>query len=68
MMEFMSQLALEVGAERRREVALDTMRQPKTSNPRLRRAAGAAVIAVGRRISGEFPATSPKLQASGDCL
>lgn len=68
MIEFMSQLALDVGADRRREGALDTMRQAKTSNGGLRKAAGAAVIAVGRRISGEIPAPSPKLQTSGDCL
>ena len=68
MMELMSMQGLEIGAERRRELALETMRQARARRPHLRQAAGFAVIALGRRISGEIPAPSPKLQTSSDCL
>jgi hypothetical protein len=68
MMELMSQVALEAGAERRREVAQETMRAARAADGGFRHVAGVAVIGIGRRIAGEMPATSRRMQASGDCL
>ena len=75
MLELMSQEALRVGAERRREVALDTMRASRQSDG-LRRAAGVAIVALGERLASAGEArpqlavvagTTATATATGDC-
>ena len=56
MMELMSQVALETGAARRREVALAAM-QAGNAETGIRHALGVALIAVGQRIAGGVPVT-----------
>jgi hypothetical protein len=58
MFELMNQRALEIGEERRREVALETMRASQRPGGQLRHATGTAVMAVGRRIYGDGPTSS----------
>ena len=67
MFELMNQRALEVGAARRREVALETMRRAPVADG-LRHAAGVAMITVGRRIAGEMPATSRQMLSTSERL
>ena len=71
MMELMSTEALRVGADRRREVLEQTMREAKASDG-VRHTAGVALVAVGRRISGEVPEPqpqwSPAMKPVGDCI
>jgi hypothetical protein len=61
MMELMSQQALEIGAQRRRELVIEQMRAAKRSDG-VRHAAGIALIAVGRLIAGEMPASGRQMQ------
>jgi len=56
MMELMNDEAISVGAERRREVLANTMKSARGSS--VRRAAGAALMAIGRRVAGDVPAAS----------
>jgi hypothetical protein len=58
MFELMNQRALEIGEERRREVALETMRAAQRPGGQLRHATGTAVMAVGRRIYGDGPTST----------
>ena len=73
MMELMNMEALRVGAERRREVLEQTMRDAKASEG-LRHAAGLALVAFGQRISGDEPEPQPQSQwtpamkPAGDCI
>lgn len=67
MFELMNQQALLVGAGRRREVALDTMREARISNGTARHAVGIALVSVGRRLEGEMPAPRGAAQPEGDC-
>ena len=66
MMELMSQEALRLGAERRREVALATMRDVRASEG-VRRATGAAIVAVGQRVAGELSTSNGALRPTSDC-
>jgi hypothetical protein len=76
MME-LNQPALALNEERMRETAMETMRAARASNGSLRHAAGLALVAVGQRLAGQNlvvrrpaagAASSPKMQASGDCV
>ena len=67
MFEMMNQQALSVGAGRRREVALETMREARLSNGAARHAVGIALVSVGRRLEGEMPAPRAASQPDGDC-
>ena len=66
MFELMSQQALSVGAERRREVAVETMRDARLSNGAARQVVGLALVTVGQRVAGEMPAGRAALP-DGDC-
>ena len=68
MMELMSYQALETGAQRRREVVLETMRAARASNTRLRQAAGTVLVGIGQMIAGERSVVSARLRTSNDCL
>ena len=68
MFEMMNQQALGVGAERRREVALETMREARQSEGTARQAMGIALVSVGRRLEGEMPAPRAVAKAEGDCV
>ena len=50
MLELMSTEALSVGAERRREVALETMRDVKAASG-VRNTAALAIVAIGHRLT-----------------
>ena len=66
MFEMMNQQALSIGADRRREVALETMHDTQRSNGAARHAVGVALVSFGRRVSGEMPAgNGPRVE--GDC-
>ena len=65
MFEIMSQQALSVGAARRHEVAVETMRDARLSNGGARQALGLALVAIGERVAGELPAVR-STQADGD--
>ena len=67
MMELMSQEALRLGAERRQEVALSTMRDVRASEG-MRRAAGAALVALGQRIAGEIATSKRELKPTSHRL
>jgi hypothetical protein len=71
MFEMMNQQALAVGAGRRREVALETMREARFSNGTARHAVGLALVGVGQWVAGEMPAPQAATQAAtqpdGDC-
>jgi hypothetical protein len=66
MFELMSQQALSVGAQRRHEVAVETMRDARLSNGGARLAIGVALVAIGQRVAGEMPA-GQTAQPDGDC-
>ena len=66
MMELMSQEALRLGADRRREVALETMREVRAADS-VRSAAGAAIVAIGQRVTGEIAGRKEQLRPTGDC-
>jgi hypothetical protein len=65
MFELMSQLALSVGAQRRHEVALETMRDSRLAGGG-RQALGIALVTIGQRVAGELPA-GHAAQPDGDC-
>jgi len=76
-LELMNIEALKVGEARRREVALETMRDVHAAaDHHYREATGNAIVALGQRLAGGFaapqpksPAAEPKLQTSvGDCI
>ena len=66
MMELMSQEALRLGVERRREVALETMRDAHAAEG-VRRATGTAIVALGQRVAGELASTNRALRPTSDC-
>ena len=66
MMELMSQEALRLGAERRREVALATMRDARAAEG-VRRATGTAIVALGQRVAGELTSGNASLRPTSDC-
>lgn len=66
MFELMSQQALSVGAQRRREVAVETMRDGRSTNGGARQALGIALVTIGQRVAGEMPAGQAS-QPDGDC-
>ena len=65
MMELMSQQALEVGAARRREVALDTMRAARASDWRIRRI-GSALVAFGNWVAGGTVGVRSEMRPAGE--
>jgi hypothetical protein len=67
MFEMMNQQALAVGAGRRREVAIETMREARLSNGAARHTIGLALVGVGQRVAGEMPAPQAAVQPDGDC-
>ncbi len=66
MFELMSQQALSVGSQRRREVAVETMRDARMAEGGARQALGIALVTIGQRVAGEMPA-GQAAQADGDC-
>lgn len=66
MFEMMNQQALSVGAGRRRELAIETMRDARLSNGGARQAVGLTLVSIGQRVSGGMPAASAP-RAEGDC-
>ena len=66
MFEMMNQQALSVGAGRRIELAVETMRDARLSNGAARHAVGRALVSVGLRVAGEMPAQR-RSQPEGDC-
>jgi len=66
MFELMNQQALSVGAGRRHELAVETMRDARLSGGSARQAVGLALVAVGSRVAGEMPAARAA-QPDGDC-
>ena len=56
MFEMMNQQALTVGAERRQELAIETMHDARRANGSARQAAGRALVGIGQRFGGEMPA------------
>ena len=67
MFEMMSQQALSVGAGRRREVAVETMREVTLSSGAARQALGFALVSVGQRLAGEMPAPRAATRPDSDC-
>lgn len=66
MFEMMNQQALSVGAARRRELAIETMRDAHSSSRPARQAVGFALVGLGGRLAGEMPAQRAS-QPDGDC-
>jgi hypothetical protein len=66
MFEMMNQQALSIGAARRQELAIETMRDARRANGAARHAAGRALVSIGQRVAGEMPAKRAA-QADGDC-
>ena len=66
MFEMMNQQSLSVGAGRRREVALETMREAHVPRD-TRHAVGLALVSFGQGVGGEMP-TSGNQRAEGDCV
>jgi hypothetical protein len=67
MFELMNQQALAVGAGRRREVAVETMREARLSSGAARHAVGLALVGVGQWVAGEMPAAQVATQPDADC-
>jgi len=67
MNSYMTHQALSVGVEARDLRSLDSLRAPRRSNGSARRAVGAALVAIGQRVSGEMPARRTS-QPDGDCV
>jgi hypothetical protein len=67
MFEMMNQQALAVGAGRRREVAVETMREARLSNGAARHALGLGLVGIGQWVAGEMPAPQAATQPDGDC-
>ena len=66
-MELMNPSALAVGEERRRELALHSMRSIKSEKPGLRQTVGIAAIGFGLRETDNRPA-EPVLKPTSDCV
>jgi hypothetical protein len=66
MFEMMNQQALSVGAGRRQELAIETMRAARRANGAARHAVGRALVTIGQRVAGEMPARRAA-QPEGDC-
>lgn len=66
MNSYMTQQALSVGVQAHDERARDSLREPRPTNRGARRAVGATLEAIGRRVSGEMPARRTT-QPDGDC-
>jgi hypothetical protein len=66
MFEMMNQQALSVGAERRHELAVETMRDSRVATGGARQALGIALVSFGQRVSGEMPARQAA-PTEGDC-
>ena len=66
MFEMMNQQSLSVGAGRRREVALETMREAHVARD-ARHVVGLALLSFGQRVGGEMP-TSGNPRVEGDCV
>jgi hypothetical protein len=67
MFEMMNQQALSVGADRRHELAAETMRDVHSSNGAARQTLGFALVSVGQRLAGEMPAPRAAAQRDADC-
>ena len=67
MFEMMNQQALAVGAERRQELAIETMGDARRADGAARHAAGSALVSIGQRLAGEMPANRAA-QPEGDCV
>ena len=67
MFEMMNQQALSVGADRRHELAAQTMRGSRRANGGARQALGVALVGLGQRVSGEMPAGNAA-RVEGDCV
>jgi hypothetical protein len=65
MFEMMNQQALSVGAGRRQELAIETMRDARRADGAARHAVGHALVAIGQRVAGEMPAR--RAAREGDC-
>jgi len=66
MFEMMNQQALSVGAARRQEVAVETMRDSRQATGGARQTFGLALVSFGERVSGEMPAgNNPRVE--GEC-
>ena len=68
MLELMNPVALELGVERRREVAEETMRAARASEVRSRQTASSALSIVGHKIGGSELAPRQKMQTTSDCI
>ena len=66
MLELMSQEALRLGVERRREVAMDMMRDVRAAEG-VRHATGTALVALGQRVAGEIATGNRTLRPTSDC-
>jgi hypothetical protein len=71
--ELMNPIALEVGQERRREIAEETMRAARASDKDPRESAASALMIVAKQVGGQDAAPrkaapSPKLQPKTDCV
>lgn len=66
MFEMMNQQALSVGADRRHELAVETMRDARLAKGGTREALGFALISVDQRVSREMLATN-RAWVEGDC-
>jgi hypothetical protein len=67
MFEMMNQQALSIGANRRQELAIETMRDARRANGSARQAAGRTRVGIGQRFAGEMPAKRAA-QPEGDCV
>ena len=73
MMELMNDLALELNESRRRDLAMDTMREVRAYNGGLRRSAALALVAAGQWLAADTAeetrlSPAPKMQVTGDCV
>jgi hypothetical protein len=69
MLELMNEKALELGTERRREVALETMRASRASENRDGKAVGGLMLTnAGLRVADEELAPRPRMQPVSDRL
>lgn len=67
MFEMMSQQALSVGAARRRELAIETMRDARQADRDTHHTVGVALVGFGQRVAGEMPAKR-SAQPDRDCV
>ena len=67
LLELMNPVALELGVERRREIAEETMRASRAAEVRSRQAADGVIALVDKNVGG--PELSPRqLQPTSDCI